>query len=233
MQTIEYYSTVDKSSWDSGPWQNEPDKKQWQDKTTLLPCLVVRGPVGVLCGYVGVSSSHRWYQRSYNSCSLPEGCNDADSWCDHVIESQLSVHGGLTFSRGCAEINEAVWRSYQDRVPKAISEARRYPNGDSARFLSDWLPVLDTYEAWAEKYRSRAICHIPSAGEPDNIWWFGFDCAHASDYAPICGALYSAESKAVLGLGCPTGFGGFIEYRDFAYVESECASLAAQLSSVR
>lgn len=29
-----------------------------------------------------------------------------------------------------------------------------------------------------------AICHVPVQGESDDVWWLGFDCAHANDYRP-------------------------------------------------
>jgi hypothetical protein len=38
MNTIEYRNVVDKSTWGEGPWNNEPDKAQWQDEATKLPC---------------------------------------------------------------------------------------------------------------------------------------------------------------------------------------------------
>jgi hypothetical protein len=28
------------------------------------------------------------------------------------------------------------------------------------------------------------ICHIPQPGESDDVWWLGFDCAHAGDQMP-------------------------------------------------
>lgn len=31
---------------------------------------------------------------------------------------------------------------------------------------------------------SGLICHVPKPGEPDNVWWFGFDCNHANDVSP-------------------------------------------------
>lgn len=50
----------------SGPWDFEPDLLEWRyrqerydgQKPVELDCLVVRGPVGALCGYVGVPSGH-------------------------------------------------------------------------------------------------------------------------------------------------------------------------------
>ena len=81
MKAIQYRDVVDKSDWGPGPWNNEPDKAQWQDKATGLPCLIVRGPLGALCGYVGVPPGHPAYGK---------GDVDAD------------VHGGLTFSNGCS-----------------------------------------------------------------------------------------------------------------------------------
>lgn len=82
METIEY-RTRDKSDWGSGEWQDEPDKKQWLDAATGLPCLIVRNDGGALCGYVGVPIGHPLYEKDYN---------DAD----------VEVHGGLTFANHCS-----------------------------------------------------------------------------------------------------------------------------------
>jgi len=78
------YSTVDKSSWGDGPWQQEPDKVQWIDQTTNLDCLIVRGPIGALCGYVGVPEGHPLHGKEYD-------------------EPDVEVHGGLTFANLCAD----------------------------------------------------------------------------------------------------------------------------------
>src|SRR5438067_12443361 len=34
------------------------------------------------------------------------------------------------------------------------------------------------------------ICHVPRLGEPDDVWWFGFDCSHAGDLAPESEAYF-------------------------------------------
>jgi len=80
------WASIDKSGWGEGPWQTEPDKKQWRDPKTGMPCLMVRNASGALCGYVGVTEEHSLFNKSYNSAFA----------C-------INVHGGLTFSAGCDE----------------------------------------------------------------------------------------------------------------------------------
>lgn len=72
-----------RSEWGPGPWQQEPDYLHWVDQETGYDCLIVRNPVGALCGYVGLKPSHRFYEVNYNSLSA------------------LDVHGGLTYSNYC------------------------------------------------------------------------------------------------------------------------------------
>lgn len=157
MQTKEY-RTLDKSTWPPGPWQDEPDKVQWPDEVTGLPCLIVRGPVGALCGYVGVDTTHPWHGMGPNE--LP----------DHG----LSVHGALNFAAACAA------------------------SGDEA---------LD-------------ICHIPDAGEPEQVWWFGFDCGQIYDVSP---------ARIVHGFPQLPGS----TYKDIAYVKKEVLHLAQQLAAAK
>lgn len=155
MKAMEW-TFVDKTQWPDGEWNSEPDKLQWQDEATGLPCLIVRNVVGALCGYVGVDSGHPWYGVSYG---YQEDCPD----------ERVSVHGGLTYSDFCMEAE----------------------NG---------------------------ICHVPAAGEPDRVWWLGFDCAHAGDMSPAYSYLLSLPRES---------------YRNVAYVKAQCASLAAQIAAVQ
>lgn len=171
-KTIEYSGVVDKSEWERGPWDNEADKKQWQDEATKLPCLIVRGPHGALCGYVGVPTDHPWHGQDYDAVGkyLPKPEEYDPDWYP-------DVHGGLTFSGGCGH------------------------SADPAA----------------------GICHVPGEGEPDDVWWLGFDCAHFGDYSSMS---YPASHR-----------GRFPHqgdvYRDQAYVEQQCALLAAQASAAR
>jgi hypothetical protein len=72
-----------------------------------------------------------------------------------------------------------------------------------------------TYAALCEGH----ICHVPQESEDPNVWWLGFDCAHAGDMSPgIRGML--------------TGFGlegAYREsYRNVDYVKAEVAELIKQ-----
>lgn len=150
------YTTHDRSGWDSGPWDGEPDKVQFVDEATKLPCLAVRNHSGAWCGYVGVPPEHKHFGKGYN---------DVD----------YDVHGGLTFADKCQ------------------------PSSDE----------------------SHGICHVPAPGEPDHVWWFGFDCNHCDDFAP--GMHFRLKS-----LGHDFRIPGE-EYRTLDYVKAQCAKLAAQL----
>lgn len=158
MQTIEYH-TIDKSTWGDGPWQNEPDKVQYPDPETGLPCLIVRNYSGALCGYVGITESHPYYKKDYDT-------------------PDVSVHGGITFADMCS------------------------PGGDEAH----------------------GICHVPGLGEPDHVWWLGFDCHHAFDLAPGMEARYKTQ--------LPMLYHSDNIYRDIPYVKSQIASLAKQLKAL-
>ena len=68
------------------------------------------------------------------------------------------------------------------------------------------------------------ICHEPEPGEPDQVWWFGFDCVHLWDTAP---GMLTFERK-----------NGFERddrdvYRDLAYARAETEKLAEQLARCR
>lgn len=81
------WTTVDKTEWPRGEWNNEPDKAQWIDEESGLDCLIVRGPSGALCGYVGVPPSHPLFDKDYS---------EGDSYGHN-----LDCHGGITFSARC------------------------------------------------------------------------------------------------------------------------------------
>lgn len=78
------YRTDDKSKWPRGEWDDEPDKMQWLDEETGLPCLLHRNRCGALCGYVGVNPGHPYYGVEYG-----------------VPNEVVDVHGELTYAAFC------------------------------------------------------------------------------------------------------------------------------------
>lgn len=74
------------------------------------------------------------------------------------------------------------------------------------------------------------ICHIPGPGEPEPLWWVGFDCGHAFDFAPGM-----AARERAMGIPPMPDFKGLprVTYRTIAYVKSECAALARQAELAR
>jgi len=164
MQTKEYHTT-DKTLWGPGPWQKEPDKRQWLTAAGM-PGLIVRNLMtGNLCGYAGVALGHPMF-----------GKDTLDHDDDSLL--RLIVHGGITFTGLCT------------------------PHEDE----------------------SRGICHKVEPGEPDKVWWLGFDCGHRVDVSPrmkvedpeIHALTRSADAK----------------YRDLAYVTAQVEKLAAQLKAM-
>lgn len=74
-----------------------------------------------------------------------------------------------------------------------------------------------------------AICHIPKPGEPDELWWFGFDCAHGGDLSPQS-ALFHQELAKRPGSSLSGGaFDDYFTYRDIEYARKQTESLAEQL----
>lgn len=172
------YRFIDKSTWGPGPWQEEPDKVQWQDEPTGLACLAVRHPqYGHWCGYVGVPESHPAFGLGYEEVEHIAPTQPEDNWLG------FDVHGGLTFADLCQDDPDA---------------------------------------------KEHGICHIPAPGEPDRVWWLGFDASHAWDRSPGREALYRS-----LGIPAFRGLHSTDEYRTLEYVQAECTKLARQLHDVR
>ena len=99
------WTTVDKSEWGPGPWNDEPDKVQWIDEETDLDCLLHRGPGGHWCGYVGVGPDHPWHGIGYSQCVEPETCGEEWHY-ECTPDGRLSAHGGITFAAPCADTED-------------------------------------------------------------------------------------------------------------------------------
>jgi hypothetical protein len=139
------HKPVDRTGWLSGPWDLEIDRVEFEAHG--FPCLLNRNHFGAWCGYCAVPPGHPWHGKGYQE-----------------IDSEVSVHGGLTYADAC--------------------------HGN--------------------------ICHVPKPGEPDNVWWFGFDCNHGGDRAPGMEKFHQS------------GFYRYEVYCDLAYARQQTENLARQ-----
>lgn len=59
------------------------------------------------------------------------------------------------------------------------------------------------------------VCHTPEPGEPDHLWWLGFDCAHSGDVSPVWSNRFRRMP--------------FETYKTLSFVRGQCESLARQV----
>jgi hypothetical protein len=78
-----------------------------------------------------------------------------------------------------------------------------------------------------------SVCHVPKPGEPDDVWWFGFDCAHSGDYAPMLGRYRNRGQKSYDHAAAVAADDWNIEqYRTLDYVRAQASALAEQLAAL-
>ena len=81
------------------------------------------------------------------------------------------------------------------------------------------------------------ICHVPKPGEPDDVWWFGFDCGHAGDFAPAIDAtlrtIGARDETPYDHAAAIAAQDWHVEvYRTLDYVQAETNKLADQLAAI-
>jgi hypothetical protein len=74
---------------------------------------------------------------------------------------------------------------------------------------------------------SPPICHVPEPGEPENLWWLGFDCGHLLDLSP---GIIADLPKIGLAHHIPHHLAEET-YRTVEYVRAETERLAEQLAA--
>lgn len=72
-------TSVDRTGWSVGPWDDEGDREQWTTSAGL-PGLMVRNQLGAWCGYVAVSPGHPFHGLGYDEID------------------GIDVHWGLTYT---------------------------------------------------------------------------------------------------------------------------------------
>lgn len=155
METKEW-RFVDKSKWGLGPWQDEPDKKQWRDPATGMACMIRRNELmGNWCGYVGVPADHPWSGVEYSQC-IADSCNEEHCY-SHAPEGKIEVHGGLTYSAFC-------WEENKEHGVCHITEPeeRLWWFGFDCSHACDLIPGMIALE-----HKHFPTIHIPSAAYCD------------------------------------------------------------------
>lgn len=145
------------------------------------------------------------------------------SAADYPWASEVETHPGRpNWPRGPwdNEPDKVVWR--KEGIPFPMMIVRSGSTGALCGYVgvSPGHPhygvdfsEIDADVHWGLTYSGGCggtICHKPLNGEPDHVWWLGFDCAHCEDLAP--------------GLMAWSG-----TYRDLEWVKAETERLAEQL----
>lgn len=91
-----------KKTWPQGVWHGEPDESRWRDADSGLDCLVMRGPHGAWCGYVGVPDTHpafgvSYYKTGFDLFEVASGRAQKQVNVQHQV-NEIIVHGGMTYS---------------------------------------------------------------------------------------------------------------------------------------
>jgi hypothetical protein len=128
-------SDIPKSAWGPGPWQDEPDRVEWNDERTGLACRIIRNMMfGHLNGYVGVPPTHPYFGWGYgDNIKLAPGDLDEDTTIDDMgifntfiyamqgagergtipLGMTLKAHQGITWSgelAGCSDMQTSgLW----------------------------------------------------------------------------------------------------------------------------
>lgn len=126
------------------------------------------------------------------------------------------------------EPDRVLWRD--PRMPGLVLLARRGPYGAWCGYVgvppghpwhgADYADIPAdahggiTYAEHCDDDPIDGICHVPEPGEPDHMYWVGFDCGHYMDLSPTL-----LEHDLVL----PDQ-----TYKDLDYVKDQITDLAFQ-----
>ena len=208
-----------KEKWIDGPWKQEPDRIEW--KHNGMNCLAQRAPVtGSWCGYVGLPKSHPLYGFFYGECTI--GCEPPRETDWEFLTKEAEEEGGTLR----ANVNRSFADLKKSRLLDNPPRCHSYNHSPEA--------VLDvhggiTYAASCED--NEVICHKAAPGEDDNLWWFGFDCAHSGDLSPKMNSLHRMIPE--LGTNWGNWLNDWEKYRDVNYIREETNHLAGQLKYMR
>ena len=177
-----------RENWVDGPWRDEPDKVIWTDPETGLDCMILRNRTGVLCGYVGVPSTHPWYGVDYSGCinrHKPYTLEERRAQAEEALEAANRLPETDTTKGSAVRALELQlqaleadgWMSRMERWP-----CLDYDREDKCHSPEDTLRAHGgiTYSGASSAYQS----YVGREGRPEDVWLYGFDCGHSSDFSP-------------------------------------------------
>lgn len=126
--------TIDRTGWPSGPWDDEPDREQWEAHG--VTCLALRDPrLGFWCGYIAVLAGHPWHGLTALWVPHPDAewtgvpserrdVGSADAWfigfdCNHLMDA--TPVGGRN-ELGATYCTLATVRAQCESLAKAAQE---------------------------------------------------------------------------------------------------------------
>jgi len=159
-----WLTAIDKHGWGAGPWNDEPDIETWVTPSGLVG-VANRNLMGAWCGYVGVPRDHGLYDIDYGQCPVAA----AGGECRTVIENAKEDLSQLpdVVSKAVTYLKQKATREYDHcRHAPEVSLAETGHRG-----------LTFSGEIWLRD-------ELSSIELPTDMWWFGFDCAHAWDHQP-------------------------------------------------
>lgn len=139
-----------------------------------------------------------------------DGEPDKAQWKDEATGVACLAKRHASSGHWCGYVGIAAWHPWHG---KGYSDVEVNTHGG--------LTFADSCE---EGPPEQTVCHIPEPGEPDNLWWLGFDCAHAWDHSPRDHVMAREH-------GYPFTIDPTSSYKSLAYVKNHCAELAQQVAA--
>lgn len=96
-------------------------------------------------------------------------------------------------------------------------------------YARECMDLAEVKKYRPEETHDSIICHVPEEDEPEELWWLGFDCSHAGDYAP----RHERSLAKVRDEAYRSEYVRHLQYRDLSYVKNEVLGLVRQVDNAR